>query len=403
MNTVRLSTLSLTIAIAVMTLGYANPSFANPPDDGGGHEHGGGGGGRGIIQNCQQVFGLTSRTSGTGSCNCSFSVTNKDTTDSTPPSFTYVLQGDCETDTMLVVPVFGGLLGNGFTLTALTVAASDWSGPAVVTNEGYRAVIQDLTINIDTPAASGCTGTLKAGILYSINSGTVRPEAPHPPAVRLLAQRNIIKSETGGSETGGSETGSLCRGIEATRTVNATGFIDRFIRVNRNEIWPSSYAETGILVRGFGPSDATGSEITASNNNVSQGVGDATTAMQIGPASTDIVSLEKNLLAAGPDGAGLAIFGFGEGFIPAGGVPLQIKAVRNSITGGMFGIVVDETVAASDVTGNSLVGDDTADSIAVCDDSANPLDRRNKSTGYHDALLGTFVDGTVCSSLSPAN
>ena len=46
MNTVRLSTLSLTIAIAVMTLGYANPSFADPPD-GGEHDHGGGGGGGG--------------------------------------------------------------------------------------------------------------------------------------------------------------------------------------------------------------------------------------------------------------------------------------------------------------------------------------------------------------------
>ncbi len=45
MNTVRLSTLSLTVAIAVMTLGYANPSFANPPDEDGEHEHGGGGGG----------------------------------------------------------------------------------------------------------------------------------------------------------------------------------------------------------------------------------------------------------------------------------------------------------------------------------------------------------------------
>ena len=44
MNTVRLSTLSLTIAIAVMTLGYANPSFADKPSNGD-HEHGGGGGG----------------------------------------------------------------------------------------------------------------------------------------------------------------------------------------------------------------------------------------------------------------------------------------------------------------------------------------------------------------------
>ena len=280
-----------------------------------------------------------------------------------------------------------GLLGNGFTLTAV----GDYSGEAVVTNEGFRAVIQDLTINIDTPAANGCAGTLLAGILYSIHASTPSEDPMHP-AVRLLAQRNIVKSEPGRS---------VCRGIEATRTDGATEFIDRFVRINRNEIWPGSYAETGILVRGFGPSDATGSEITASNNNVSQGVGGATTAMQIGPASTDIVSLEKNLLAAGPGGAGLAIFG--EAIIPVGGVPLQIKAVRNSITGGMFGIVVDETVAASDVTGNSLVGDDTADSIAVCDDSANPLDRRNKSTGYHDALLGTFVDGTVCSSLSPAN
>ncbi|MCH7508854.1 MAG: hypothetical protein IIB68_03315 [Proteobacteria bacterium] len=32
MNTLRLSTLSLSLAIAVMTLGYANPSFADKPD-----------------------------------------------------------------------------------------------------------------------------------------------------------------------------------------------------------------------------------------------------------------------------------------------------------------------------------------------------------------------------------
>ncbi|MCH7508745.1 MAG: hypothetical protein IIB68_02735 [Proteobacteria bacterium] len=233
---------------------------------------------------------------------------------------------------------------------------------------------------------------MQAGILYSIHALTPSEESMHP-AVRLLAQRNIIKSEMGRS---------LCRGIEATRTADATGFIDRFIRVNRNEIWPDSYAETGILVRGFGPSDATGSEITASNNNVSQGVGNATTAMQIGPASTDVVSLEKNLLAAGPDGAGLAIFG--EAIIPSGGVPLQIKAVRNSITGGMFGIMVDDSVWASNITGNSLVGDpsnDESGDIAVCDDSANPLDRRNKSTGYEFALsVGMGMDD--CSSLLPA-
>ncbi|MEE8464587.1 MAG: hypothetical protein V3S53_07365 [Gammaproteobacteria bacterium] len=42
MNTVGLSTLSLTVAIAVMTLGYANPSFADKPS-GGEHDHGGGG------------------------------------------------------------------------------------------------------------------------------------------------------------------------------------------------------------------------------------------------------------------------------------------------------------------------------------------------------------------------
>jgi len=43
MNILRLSTLSLTLAIAVMTLGYANPSFADKPGTGGcvvtAHEH----------------------------------------------------------------------------------------------------------------------------------------------------------------------------------------------------------------------------------------------------------------------------------------------------------------------------------------------------------------------------
>ncbi len=39
MNILRLSTLSLALAIAVMTLGYVNPSFADPPP----HGHGGGG------------------------------------------------------------------------------------------------------------------------------------------------------------------------------------------------------------------------------------------------------------------------------------------------------------------------------------------------------------------------
>ncbi|MCH8134765.1 MAG: hypothetical protein IIB77_02155, partial [Proteobacteria bacterium] len=130
-------------------------------------------------------------------------------------------------------------MGNGFTLTAV----GDYSGEAVVTNEGFRAVIQDLTINIDTPAANGCAGTLLAGILYSIHASTPSEDPMHP-AVRLLAQRNIVKSEPGRS---------VCRGIEATRTDGATEFIDRFVRINRNEIWPGSYAETGILVRGFGP------------------------------------------------------------------------------------------------------------------------------------------------------
>ena len=40
MSILRLSTFSLTLAIAVMTLGY-NPSFANKPDPVTGHDHGG--------------------------------------------------------------------------------------------------------------------------------------------------------------------------------------------------------------------------------------------------------------------------------------------------------------------------------------------------------------------------
>lgn len=333
---------------------------------------GGGEGGAGNIQTCAEVFGLAG-----GNCTCSFDVQIKEMSKGTPPDFTYVLQGDCETDTMLAVPVFGSLLGNGFMLTAVD-GAGGFSGGAVLTNEGYRAVIQDLTVNIDSAAANACAGPLQAGILYSIND-TTPPEDPLHPAVRLVARRNVIKSEAG--------RGAVCRGIEATRTAAPTAFIDRFVRVNSNEIWPASYAETGILVRGFGPSDATGSEITVSNNTVLQGAGGGATAMQIGPASTDVVSLQKNLLSAAPGGAGLAIFG--EATVPLGGVPLQIKALRNSVTGGMFGIVVDGNVAASDITGNSLDGDPANDGlgdIAVCDDSLAPLDRRNKSAGYDIAL-----------------
>ena len=44
MSILRLSTLSLTLAIAVFALGYANPSFADP--GGGKHNHGGGGDGK---------------------------------------------------------------------------------------------------------------------------------------------------------------------------------------------------------------------------------------------------------------------------------------------------------------------------------------------------------------------
>ena len=42
MNILRLSTLSLTLAIAAFSLGYVNPSFAGKPDSGGNHNHGGG-------------------------------------------------------------------------------------------------------------------------------------------------------------------------------------------------------------------------------------------------------------------------------------------------------------------------------------------------------------------------
>ena len=330
---------------------------------------GGGGGGGGAVQTCEEVFGATSGP--IGLCTCSFDVQTKNTTTSTPPSFAYTLQGDCETDTMLVVPVFGSLLGTGFTLTAVDGAAG-FSGSAVLTNEGYRAVIQNLTVNIDTVAASACAGSLQAGILYSITNGTP-PIDPLHPAVRLEVRNNVIKSEAG--------SGAVCRGIEATRTADPAAFVDRFIRVNGNEIWPDSYAETGILVRGFGPSDATGSEITASSNTVLQGTGGSATAMQIGPATANTVVMQKNLLAAAPGGAGLAVFG------EASAPDLEISVVRNSVTGGMFGIVVDGNVAASDITGNSLTGDPAnMGDIAICDDSLAPLDRRNKSTGYDIAL-----------------
>ncbi len=41
MKILRLSTLSLTLAIAVFSLGYVNPSFAGKPDSEGNHDHGG--------------------------------------------------------------------------------------------------------------------------------------------------------------------------------------------------------------------------------------------------------------------------------------------------------------------------------------------------------------------------
>ncbi len=371
---------------AINIIVVPDAAYAEPPackghkknDDGCDGSGGGGGGGAGDIQTCDEVFGATSGP--IGSCTCTFKVQVKESSSGTPPQFAYTLQDNCQTDTMLVVPVYGSILGTGFTLDAVNGAAG-FSGEAVVTNEGFRAVIQDLTINIDNDAANGCNGTLQAGILYSIDN-TTPPEDPLHPAVRLLVQRNIIKSQVGTS---------VCRGIEATRTPTDNVFIDRFTRVNGNEIWPSSYAETGILVRGFGPSDSTGSEITASKNNVARGLGGGTTAMQIGPASADAVSLRTNVLAAGPDGAGLAIFG-------AGVVGPQIDVLRNNVAGGKFGIMVDESVWASDVTGNSLNGDGVAGSIAVCDDSVIPLDQRNKSMGYQFELV---VGG--CSSLLPAN
>ena len=138
----------------------SDPCKGKPADrpaecDGGG----GGGGGGSSIQSCAEVFGLTS-----GNCTCSFDVQIKDTTDSTPPEFTYVLEDDCTTDTMLAVPVFGSFLGGGFTLTAVD-GAGGFSGPAVVTNVGYRAVIQGLTVNIASDAANACAGSLQAGIL----------------------------------------------------------------------------------------------------------------------------------------------------------------------------------------------------------------------------------------------
>ena len=48
MSILRLSTLSLALAIAVFALGY-NPSFAGKPDGQGNHDHGGGGGGNGDV------------------------------------------------------------------------------------------------------------------------------------------------------------------------------------------------------------------------------------------------------------------------------------------------------------------------------------------------------------------
>lgn len=75
---------------------------------------------------------------------------------------------------------------------------------------------------------------------------------------------------------------------------------------------------------------------------------------------------------------------------PAGGVPLHVDALRNTVIGGMLGIVLDGYVAASNITGNALTGDpenDDLGDIAVCDDSRAPLDRRNKSAGY-DIELG---------------
>jgi len=59
MNRSALVTFSLATAVAVMTLGYANPSFANKPDDDGMHNHGGDGKSKNDTSDCQIDFSVT--------------------------------------------------------------------------------------------------------------------------------------------------------------------------------------------------------------------------------------------------------------------------------------------------------------------------------------------------------
>lgn len=329
---------------------------------------------------CGEVFELTDDD------NCDCLLTH-------PVNDALTIEEDCTTYETLVIPQMNGLTTKGSVLTA----KGPFIGSTVIAAAGHRAHVYSAQIHIDSSVDAGCgPEQLQSAVGFVLHEHSASPEIPD----RRKSEWRIWTS------TISSDTTPMCHAIEFSRTpeyeillatlpMPPETYDDWRVNIDNNVIMAGSYAQTGILSRGFKPLvDATQGGISITRNTIQPGLPGAN-AIQFGP-----------IHGAGDIGRNLITASGGAGILILGDAALSSIAVdTNDVIGAATAVLVDDGIVDAFFKSNILDGDGVSDDIGICSDAVLGAYRANKIKKFDHAIVEfdeIFVDG--CSSVAdPAN
>lgn len=281
---------------------------------------------------------------------------------------TWKLQGDCTTDSTIVVPDGYALEGNGYTITAVQPTSGPFLG-AVIKNGGGEMHVSNITVTTDNLTGCSSGDNRLRGVLFEGASGSVFKSS-------VL---NINRGASGCQEGNAIEV----RNDPYDGTHSATEFVE----IAHNYV--DDYQKTGILANG----DV---EVNVHHNTVGSSATQhnlAANGVQIGFGAQGVV-VHNNV--SGNQWFGTSNWG-------ATGIllfnPGDVYVGKNHINGNAdMGIAVDTTiypyagyptvVGVATVDNNKIFGNGAEGSYGVVDYTGDNVVTNNKVKGYDTAYYG---------------
>jgi hypothetical protein len=333
-------------------------------------------------------------------CSCEFYKREETNDSGTPPLSIYGLIDNCTTSETLVIPQFHQLQsfspdgGDDFrrTITAVNGAGGAFDGSTIIAAEGHRARLLYIDLDVDDGVDTGCGGNLESAVRFVLDEDSKNPTDPDPdpnyPRTRWLIGSLEIASGA-----------ALCYGIEAIRTAGYphTGAPESMAEITGSWLKPGSWVRTGIRLVGFDWWSQSLRVPEISSNVIeaqASGVGDAATAIEIGPVSLDgsgVIDavVAENVINMAGAGTGIAVYG---------GPEMGAMISKNTVSGARYGVLIDGNLVDANVAGNTLTGDNAAGTgdKAVCTDTLDTAERGKPNrisqydAGYNEVVFGCY-------------